>query len=74
MTNKDRPSVFVDIERFIYCGYVGSNLRHEHAIPVSLLPAGEPGMVLRKASCVSCASRTSAFERAVLRKYYIQQY
>lgn len=37
---------------------------------MGLLPSGEPGMVLRKASCNSCATITSAFERTVLRKLW----
>lgn len=51
----------------IYCGNKESRLTDEHVIPVGLLPHGEPGWVLRKASCQHCSKITSAFERAVLR-------
>lgn len=61
------PGLFAQVDKCIYCGVDGPDLTNEHVVPLGLLPATEPGIILRKASCVPCAAITSAFERAVLR-------
>lgn len=62
--------LFIDINQCIYCGNDESGLKNEHGIPFGLLPEGEPGLVLRNASCRVCAEKTSRFERSVLRRLW----
>lgn len=62
--------VFVEVSHCIHCGIEGPSLSDEHIIPMGLLPSGEPGWVLRKASCQICSGVTSGFERAVLRRLW----
>jgi len=62
--------LFIDINQCIYCGNDESGLADEHGVPLGLLPEGEPGLVLRNASCSLCAEKTSLFERSVLRRLW----
>lgn len=63
--------LFAQIDKCIYCGVDGPDLTDEHVVPLGLLPATEPGIILRKASCVPCAAITSKFEQAVLRDLWL---
>ena len=62
--------MFVEINRCIYCGNEGPDLNDEHGVPLGLLPQGEPGLVLRNASCDACSAVTSSFERSVLQRLW----
>lgn len=62
--------LFVEVEKCIYCAKASVGLTDEHAIPLGLLPEGAPGLVLRNASCKSCAAITSTFERSILRRLW----
>jgi len=54
------------VNQCIYCGSQ-KDLSREHIVPYGLLPKGQEGLVLEKASCSTCKDKTSAFERDVLR-------
>jgi len=56
-----------DINQCIYCNST-ENLTKEHIVPYSLRGI----WILQKASCHKCQKITSAFERRVLRNYFIQ--
>ena len=51
--------LFIKVNQCIYCGNEGPGLTDEHGIPLGLLPQGEPGLLLRNATCCSCAKMTS---------------
>lgn len=60
------------MKRFIgNCIYCDSkdDLSDEHVVPYGLLPKGQEGLVLEKASCPECCKITSSFEREVLRNH-----
>ena len=62
--------LFIKVNQCIYCGNEGPGLTDEHGIPLGLLPQGEPGLLLRNATCCSCAKLTSLFERSVLQRLW----